>query len=130
MSTYYIGSMAFSDGSDILHYGVVGMKWGVRQRREYNRDLRKRKRMGKRADKRTNAYIKAKNRLDSYSKRPKIAIEPETLMNKTKRVQKYEKLAIKAVSRYIEHNNKMKDKYGDIVSAFSAITLDEIKKNS
>lgn len=31
MATYYIGSMTFSDGSDILHYGVKGMKWGVRK---------------------------------------------------------------------------------------------------
>lgn len=44
MATYYIGSMAFSDGSDILHYGVKGMKWGIR-RYEYDgvRNLRRRR---------------------------------------------------------------------------------------
>lgn len=28
MSMYYIGSMVFSDGKDILHYGRRGMRWG------------------------------------------------------------------------------------------------------
>lgn len=31
MPSYYIGSMCFSDGNDLLHYGVKGMKWGVRK---------------------------------------------------------------------------------------------------
>lgn len=31
MPAYYIGSMAFSNGLDILHYGVKGMRWGIRK---------------------------------------------------------------------------------------------------
>lgn len=43
MSTFYIGSIPCSD-NDLRHYGIKGMKWGVRKEEDYHSDYSKEQR--------------------------------------------------------------------------------------
>lgn len=110
MANYYVGSMTFSDGSDILHYGVKGMKWGVRNEAKIQSRY---KRLSSRARKyklrSTRLQVKASKaqlKATKYGQRSKIAIEPEVLMNKTKRANKLQKRASQTLLKSMRYEKK------------------------
>lgn len=110
MSTYYIGSMTFSDGSDILHYGVKGMRWGVRNeakiRSHYNKLSSRAKKYKLRSTKLRVKASKAQLKAIKYGQRLRVAIEPEVLTNKTKRANRLQAKASKTLLKSIRYENK------------------------
>lgn len=89
MAIYYIGSVPYSD-CDIYHYGVKGMKWGVRKEEQYhpdyssdqrNRDkavygrggVRRINKNMKRGDKISTARSKEATRINSARKHARVA---------------------------------------------------------
>lgn len=85
MASYYIGSMAFSDDSDILHYGVLGMKWGVRKEYSSNSDRRLKRTIKKRINR--NNLKPREKRNNKNLKEAKDKIEKE--IGKTKEAQQF-----------------------------------------
>ena len=73
---YYIGSMVFSD-NDICHYGVKGMKWGVR-RYEYDGAKGLRQRHAVRVASRLQQVNMDQKRIDRMTNRQKQSLKNAT----------------------------------------------------
>lgn len=99
MSTYYVGSISASS-EDLTHYGVKGMRWGVR-RQEKREDNKKAFRLGRQA---------------TISDRAKILAEKRRIKNPTEKNLKLEKYWKKEAENdknaAVDHYKQLIKKYG------------------
>lgn len=110
MANYYVGSMTFSDGSDILHYGVKGMKWGVRNEAKiqsrYKRLSSRARKYKLRSTKLQVKASKAQLKVAKYGQKPRILIEPDILVRKTKRANRLQKRASQTLLKSMRYEKK------------------------
>lgn len=85
----------YSNNDFLAHYGVRGMKWGVR------RDIKKRSRLGAQAGKMADAYQKAADRFKSkgVTKGDKRYTAMRKAQNKARQLQKAQKSLYKGLSQ-------------------------------
>lgn len=115
MPAYYIGSMAFSNGLDILHYGVKGMRWGVRKDDRIRADNQKAFKLGRQATISSRAAIISRRRLDRAKAR-QSKLDNAATRYRTDRAEKlnqyWEETAKKNEKAVKEHYKELIRKYG------------------
>lgn len=111
----------------IYHYGVKGMKWGVRKNpsKAFEKATKKADRLQKKVDKRTAKAEKAQKKLDKSQKRWAGwgLSSNKTLLRRTKKVARLNRKVTKITKKQEKWANAM-------VNEFSNVKMSDLSKES